>query len=119
MQFRKWRNIFIGGGFFLVSLCSIGGILAEGTYPADYKPSKPAEKGDTNVLARVLAVAGYMTTKIDAAGGKDSPVCYRNCLTVALNDALKCTESKGSYAASESCEQEASQKMSTCNPKCQ
>lgn len=119
MQYRKWRNMFVCGGVLLALLFSMVGIFAAGGYPSDYKPSKPAEKGDTNVLARVLAVAGYMTTKIDAAGGKDSPVCYRNCLTVALNDALKCTESKGSYTASESCEQDAAQKMSTCDPKCQ
>src|SRR5215471_12963323 len=68
------------------------GVLAEGQYPADYKPSKPAEQGQSNVLTRVFAISTYMTDKINAAGGKDSPVCYRNCMTSALNDVLKCTE---------------------------
>jgi hypothetical protein len=94
------------------------GVLAEGKYPADYKPSKPAEQGETNLLARVFAVSTYMTDKINAAGGKDSPVCYRNCMTTALNDVLKCTENLSSYASSETCEMTGAQKMNTCDPKC-
>jgi len=94
------------------------GVFAEGKYPADYKPSKPAATGETNVLARIFAISTYMTDKITAAGGKDSPVCYRNCITTGYNDALKCSESMGSYVASETCEVTAAQKMSVCNPQC-
>src|SRR5262245_35252600 len=95
------------------------GVLAEGQYPVDYKPSKPAEQGQTNVLTRVFAISTYMTDKINAAGGKESPVCYRNCMTSALNDVLKGTETMSTYVASEPCETTGAQKMSTCNPKCQ
>lgn len=93
-------------------------VFAEEKYPADYKPSKPAATGETNVLARVFAISTYMTDKISAAGGKESPVCYRNCMTTALNDTLKCTETMSSYVSSESCEVTGAQKMSTCDPKC-
>jgi len=106
--------VLVGG-----SLCWTAGVCGEGGYPPDYKPSKPAEKGDTNILARALAVSTYMTDKLNAAGGNDSPMCYRNCLTISLNEVLKCLETKSSYAASESCEQDAAQKMAACNPKCQ
>jgi hypothetical protein len=60
-----------------------------------------------------------MTDKLNAAGANNSPMCYRNCLTIAMNDVLKCLETKSTYAASESCEQDSSQKMAACNPKCQ
>jgi hypothetical protein len=106
--------LLVGG-----SLGWTAGVYGEGSYPADYKPSKLAEKGDTNALARVLAVSTYMTDKLNAAGGNDSPMCYRNCLTVSLNEALKCVDTKSGYTASESCEQDAAQKISACNPKCQ
>jgi hypothetical protein len=59
-----------------------------------------------------------MNAKLDAAGGNDSPMCYRNCLTVPLNDILTCLETKNNYAASESCEKDAAQKMAVCDPKC-
>jgi hypothetical protein len=95
------------------------GVATAGGYPADYKASKPAEKGDTNSLARLGAIATYMTDKLNAANGKDSPMCYRNCLTVSYNELLQCLEAKGTYAASESCEQDAAQKMNACDPKCQ
>ena len=108
----------VGGIVLGATLFSTGGVFAEGKYPADYKPSKPAATGETNVLARVFAISTYMTDKITAAGGKDSPVCYRNCMTTALNDALKCTETMSSYVASETCEVTSAQKMSTCDPKC-
>ena len=109
----------IGGIVLGATLFWTVGVFAEGKYPADYKPSKPAAIGETNVLARVFAVATYMTDKINAAGGKESPVCYRNCMTTALNDALKCTESMSSYASSETCEVTGAQKMGACDPKCQ
>jgi hypothetical protein len=92
---------------------------AQDGYPSDYKPSKPAEKGDTNVLARAFAISDYMTDKLNAAGGQNSPVCYRNCLTAHLNDVLKCIETKATYAASESCEKDAARKMAACDPRCQ
>jgi len=109
----------IGGIVVGATLFWTVGVLAEGKYPADYKPSKPAATGETNMLVRVFAISTYMTDKINAAGGKESPVCYRNCMTTALNDALKCTESMSSYASSETCEVTGAQKMSTCDPKCQ
>ena len=119
MNYKKRMNglvlaVLVGG-----ALGWTAGVYGEGGYPPDYKPSKPAEKGDTNALARVLAVSTYMTDKLNAVGGNDSPMCYRNCLTISLNDILKCMEAKGGYAASESCEQDAAQKMAACNPKCQ
>jgi hypothetical protein len=92
---------------------------AEGGYPADYKPSKPAEKGETNALNRVLAISNYMTDKLNAAGGQNSPMCYRNCITIPFNEILKCIETNSSYAATEGCEQDAAQKMAACNPQCQ
>lgn len=107
-------GLLLGTALFLAA-----GVLAEGQYPADYKPSKPAEQGQTNVLTRVFAISTYMTDKINAAGGKDSPVCYRNCMTSALNDVLKCTESMSTYTSSETCEVTGAQKMGTCDPKCQ
>jgi hypothetical protein len=107
-------------GVVLGLFCSLAHFVsAEEGYPADYKASKPAEKGETSVLNRVLAVATYMNDKLIAAGGKDSPVCYRNCVTIPYNDVLKCTEAKGSYVASESCEKDAANKMAACDPKCQ
>ena len=108
----------IGGIVLGATLFWTVGVFAEGKYPADYKPSKPAATGETNVLVRVFAISTYMTDKINAAGGKESPVCYRNCMTTALNDALKCTESMSSYVSSETCEVTGAQKMSTCDPKC-
>jgi hypothetical protein len=94
-------------------------ISAEGGYPTDYKPSKPAEKGETNVLSRMIPIATYMNDKLTAAGGEKSPMCYRNCLTVAYNDILKCLDVKVTYVASESCEKDAANKMAACDAKCQ
>jgi len=119
MNYRKRLNGLVVAALVGGALFSAAGVYGEGGYPPDYKPSKPAEKGDTNALARVLAVSTYMTDKLNAAGGNDSPMCYRNCLTVSLNEALKCVDTKGGYTASESCEQDAAQKISACNPKCQ
>jgi hypothetical protein len=94
-------------------------VFAADGYPADYKPSAPVEKGETNVLNRVISIATYMNDKLTAAGGNNSPMCYRNCITIPYNDILKCMEVKGSYAASESCEKDAANKMAACDPKCQ
>ncbi len=119
MNYKKRMNglvlaVLVGGSLYWTV-----GVYGEGGYPPDYKPSEPAEKGDTNVLARLAAVSTYMTDKLNAAGGNDSPICYRNCLTIAMNDVLNCLETKSTYAASESCEQDSAQKMAACNPKCQ
>lgn len=96
-------------------------VSAEGRYPTDYKPSTPAAQGAaaTNPLKRLGALADYMNEKLNATGGKDSPLCYRNCLTIPLNDVIKCLETKTTYATSEECEQDAAQKMTGCDPKCQ
>ena len=107
-------GITLCASFFLVL-----NLAADGGYPADFKLSKPSTTGETNVLARFGAVATYMNDKLNAAGGKDSPQCYRNCLTVGVNDVLKCIETKNTYAGSESCEKDGAQKMSSCDPKCQ
>ena len=119
-MFSRRRAATVTSGIALgATLFWTMGVFAEGKYPADYKPSKPAATGETNVLARVFAISTYMTDKITADGGKDSPVCYRNCMTTSLNDALKCTETMSSYVSSETCEVTASQKMGACDPKCQ
>ena len=119
MSYWKRMNRLAVWALLSGALLCPAGAYGEGGYPADYKPSKPAEKGQTNVVSRALAVSTYMTDKLNAAGGNDSPMCYRNCLTVSLNEALKCIDTKGGYTASESCEQDAVQKISACNPKCQ
>src|SRR4051794_21022740 len=110
MNYKKRVHELIVIALVSGALLSAVGGYGEGNYPADSKPSKPAEKGDTNVLARALAVSTYMTNKLNAAGANNSPMCYRNCLTIAMNDVLKCLETKSTYAASESCEQDSSQK---------
>ena len=74
-------------------------------------------KGETNVPS-ALHDSAYMTDKLNADGGNDSPMCYRNCITVPFNDVLKCLEAKGSYATSESCEKDAAGKIAACDPKC-
>lgn len=94
-------------------------VFAADGYPNDYKPSVSAEKGETNILNRAIAIATYMNDKLTAAGGENSPMCYRNCVTIPYNDVLKCMEAKGSYAASESCEKDAANKMDACKPTCQ
>ena len=119
MSHKKRMTGLICGALLGGLLFSAAEAQAEGGYPPDYKPSQPAEKGETNVLARLTAVTTYMTDKLNTAGGKDSAICYRNCLTVPFNEFLKCLETKSSYTASESCEQDTAQKMSSCNPKCQ
>ena len=117
---RRVREIVLATGITLViSLSLVLSAFAQDSYPADYKPSKPAATGETNVLARFGSVVTYMNDKLNATGGKDSPQCYRNCLTAGMNDVLKCIETKNTYASSESCEKDGAQKMSVCDPKCQ
>ncbi len=92
--------------------------FAEDGYPADYTPSTPAEGGGRKSLDRVFAVAAYMTDKLEAAGGEQSPECYRACLTIPLNESIACAEANDTYAGSESCERDAAQKMAACDPQC-
>ena len=105
----------------IVGMCLIapGVVAAQEGYPEGYAPSEPAAEGGTNVLARFAAITGYMNDKLEAAGGNDSPICYRNCLTVPVNDILDCLEKNNTYETSESCEQDAANKMAVCDPKCQ
>src|SRR5215471_4256209 len=98
MQRRVRRLILAIGITLFASFFPIFNLSADDGYPADFKPSKPSATGETNVLARFGAVTTYMNDKLNAAGGKDSPQCYRNCLTVGVNDVLKCIEVKNTYA---------------------
>lgn len=119
MLCRVRKAVVTTGITLVISLGFVLSAAAEGGYPADYKPSKPAASGETNVLARFGSIVAYMNDKLNATGGKDSPVCYRSCLTAGMNEVLKCIETKSTYASSESCEKDGSQKMSACDPKCQ
>jgi hypothetical protein len=119
MRFSTIGNTLLGG-LVVSGLMTISTVVfAADDYPVDYKPSKPAETGDTNVLARFGAVTTYVNDKLAAAGGEKSPVCYRNCTTVALNEVLKCIEVKNTYTQSESCEKDAAKRVAGCDPKCQ
>jgi len=113
------RLIVATGVLFIAFFFLASSPFADSGYPADYKPSKPAATGETNVLARFGSIVTYMNDKLNAAGGKDSPQCYRNCLTAGMNGVLTCIELKNTYAKSESCEQDGAQKLSVCDPKCQ
>lgn len=118
MHVKKLTQFILCGAVLGVLSSPVFGTAEDG-YPADYKPSKPAATGETNVLNRLAPIATYMNDKLTAAGGNNSAMCYRNCLTVAYNDILKCIEAKVTYTASESCEKDASNKMATCDSKCQ
>jgi len=118
MQLKEIRKYMVCSAVLGVLWSPANLLYAADGYPADYKPSTPAEKGETNILNRAMAIATYMNDKLTAAGGESSSMCYRNCVTVPYNDVLKCMEAKGSYAASESCEQDAANKMAACDPKC-
>jgi len=102
-------------------LCCTVEISTAGDYPPDYKPSKPVAQGEaaTNVLKRFGAVNDYVTERLNAAGGINSPVCFRSCMTAPLNNIIRCLETKTTYATSESCEETAAQKVAACDPKCQ
>lgn len=118
MRNRKQNRLMLGtllGGL----LCATIGVSTAGDYPPDYKPSKPVAQGETNVLKRFGAVNDYVTEKLNAAGGINSPVCYRSCMTAPLNEIIKCLETKTTYTTSESCEQSAAQRVAVCDPKCQ
>lgn len=92
---------------------------AEEGLPADYKLTTPSDTGASTSVTRLITLARYLSNKLDQAGGKDSPICYRNCLTVALNEALKCMNDMGTFAATESCERNAAWAISQCDAKCQ
>ncbi len=99
----------------LVATAPVG--AADG-YPEGYTPSKPAETGTTNILARFGALNTYVNDQLEAAGGDKAPECFRNCLTVQINNILECLDQKNTYATSESCEKDAAQQAVQCNPKC-
>ena len=111
--------IVLGVALAGMSLIAPSAVSAQDGYPEGYSPSEPAAEGGTNVLARFAAVTTYMNDKLEAAGGNDSPVCYRNCLTVPINDILDCLEKNNTYETSESCELDAANKMAACDPQCQ
>lgn len=111
--------IVLGVALAGMGLIAPGVAVAQDGYPEGYSPSEPAAEGGTNVLARFAAVSTYMTDKLEAAGGNDSPVCYRNCMTVPINDILDCLERNNTYETSESCELDAANKMAACDPQCQ
>ncbi len=120
-QKKPVRSLVYGvvcGVLLGLSVAYVGVADAQDGYPEGYAPSKAAEQGGTNVLARFGAVSTYMNGKLEAAGGNDSPVCLRNCLTVPVNDILDCLEKNNTYATSESCEKDAANKMATCDPQC-
>ena len=111
--------IVLGVALAGTSLIAPGVVAAQDGYPEGYSPSEPEAEGGTNVLARFAAGSTYMTDKLEAAGGNDSPVCYRNCMTVPINDILDCLEKNNTYETSESCELDAANKMAACDPQCQ
>ena len=106
-----------------VGLC-LGTVLAASPaeaadgYPGGYTPSKPAETGATNVLARFGALLTYVNDSLEAAGGESAPECFRNCMTVQINKILECLDQKNTYATSESCEKDAAGQAAQCDPKC-
>ena len=115
---RLARAIILLGTVLAVCQVAPGRATAQEGYPEGYSPSEPAAEGGTNVLARFGAVSTYMNDKLEAAGGNDSPVCLRNCLTVPVNDILDCLEKNNTYETSESCELDAANAMAACDPKC-
>ena len=119
MRVSKAAMLMVWSAVFGVLWEPTSWVFAADGYPTDYKASAPAAKGETNILNRAIAIATYMNDKLTTAGGNDSPMCYRNCITIPYNDILKCMEAKGSYVASESCEKDAATKMAACDPKCQ
>ena len=98
---RIFMGLIFGLSFGFIFASAVE-VYAEEGYPDDYTPSKPADQGATNVLARFAAVSTYMNDKLEAAGGNNSPVCFRNCLTVPINDILDCLEKNNTYDTSES-----------------
>lgn len=106
------------GGTFLGALLTFSPIASADGYPEGYTPSKPAESGNTNILARFGALSTYVNDQLEAAGGENAPECFRNCMTVQINEILECLDQKNTYATSESCEQDAANNAVQCDPKC-
>lgn len=117
MQAKKFVLTLLGGICLGTLLAVSSGIAAQG-YPDGYTPSKPAEQGKTNILARFGAITAYVNDKLEAAGGENAPQCYSNCMTVQINKILECLDQKNTYATSELCEKDAAQQAAGCDPKC-
>lgn len=117
MQTKKFVLTLLGG-ICLGTILAVSSSIAAQGYPDGYTPSKPAEQGTTNILARFGAITAYVNDKLEAAGGANAPQCYSNCMTVQINKILECIDQKNTYAASELCEQEAAQQAAVCDPKC-
>ncbi len=105
-------------GFCFSALIAAAPVGAADGYPEGYTPSKPAETGATNILARFGALNTYVNGQLEAAGGENAPECLRNCLTVQINNILECLDQKNTYATSESCEKDAAQQAAQCDPTC-
>ena len=112
------RMVGVSGIVLSLAFAGLPSGFAEDGYPADYTPSTPSEGGGRKSLDRVFAVAAYMTDKLEAAGGEQSPECYRACLTIPLNESIACAEANDTHEGSESCEKDAAQKMAACDPQC-
>ncbi len=107
-------TLFLGG--LVWTMAAVG---AEEGIPADYKLTSPPNVKAPTTIPRLITLARYLSDKLNEAGGKDSPVCYRSCLTVALNESQKCMNDMGTFIDTESCERDAAWAISQCDPKCQ
>jgi len=106
--------LLLGGLVWIVAAAN-----AEEGLPADYQLTSPSGTGEPRYITRLITLSRYLNNKLDQAGGKDSSICYRNCLTIAFNEAQKCMDTMGTYSATESCERDAAGAISQCDPKCQ
>ena len=106
------------GGLCFGALVAAAPVRAADGYPEGYTPSEPAETGSTNILARFGALSTYVNDQLEAAGGDSAPECFRDCLTVQINEILGCLDQKNTYATSESCEKDAARQAVQCDPKC-
>ncbi len=93
-------------------------VRAQEGVPGDYKLTTPSGPGEPRSISRLLTLARYLNDKLKKAGGENSPMCYRNCLTVALNEAQRCLDARGTFLATEPCEREAAWAIYRCNPEC-
>ncbi len=117
MPLKKTLLTLCGGLCLGTVLASSPAGAADG-YPEGYTPSKPAETGTTNILARFGALSTYVNDALEAAGGENAPECFKNCMTVQINNILECLDQKNTYATSESCEKDAARQAAQCDPKC-
>ena len=118
MMNAKKTLLTLCGGISLGALLAFSPTVSAEGYPEGYTPSKPAETGNTNILARFGALSTYVNDKLEAAGGENAPECFRNCMTVQINAILECLDQKNTYDTSESCEQDAAKNAVQCDPKC-